>query len=120
MEVGVMPNEVIARCDREQLTVQWSPKGDLDPMVGVGSWRETLDPNGSHADWEPVGPQWALEVEGLDRMIRALRRAKRAIYPQQPPPQPINLTLNISGQELTEDKLRDLLMQNIRRYGRGM
>lgn len=107
-----MPNEVIARCDREQLTVQWTAKDSLDPMVGVGSWRETLNPDGSHADWEPVGPQWALGEEGIDHLIRALRRAKRAIYPKQ---QSQVITINVSG-EMSERSLRDAIQQAMLRH----
>jgi hypothetical protein len=115
MEVGVMPNEVIARCDREQLTIQWTGKDGLDPMVGIGSWRETLDPNGSHVDWEPVGPQWALGEEGIDHMIRALRRAKRAIYPKEPQQQVI--TINVTG-EMSEHDLRDAVQRAMLRSPR--
>lgn len=80
-----MPKEIIARCDwdggREELVVNWTKQGDLDPMIGVGSWRESFNPDGSHADWEPLGPQWALGAEGVDQMIKALNRAKRQLYP---------------------------------------
>lgn len=112
-----MPNEVIARCNREQLTVQWTGKDSLDPMVGIGSWREVLNPDGSHADWEPLGPQWALAEDGIDHLIRALRRAKRAIY-QRPAGHTINI--HVSG-EISAEKLQETIqraMLNQPRYPR--
>jgi hypothetical protein len=109
-----MPNEVIARCGGEQLTVQWTGKDSLDPMVGVGSWREVLNPNGSHADWEPVGPQWALGEDGIDQMIRTLRRAKRAIYPQ---PAGHTINIHVSG-EVSAEKLQAAVQEALLRSNR--
>lgn len=87
-----MPKEVIARCEFngkvEQLTVIWTKGDSLDPMIGVGNWIETRNPDGSHADWDPLGPQWALSAEGAEQMIKALNKARRQTYPTRRPAGP--------------------------------
>lgn len=74
-----MPNEVIVRSPDAQLTVQWGKVDDPDPTVTLTSWQETFLPDGRHADWDPAAA-WALDRECINKLIRALRRARDQAY----------------------------------------
>jgi len=74
-----MPNEVIMRSPDDQLTVQWGKEGDMDPAVILTSWRESRDPNGGHADWDPTAA-WDLNRQTINQLIRVLRRARDSAY----------------------------------------
>lgn len=69
-----MPKVVVARFDGERLSVEWSDRPRPGrPVAVVGS--QKLDRDGD--EWLPLGPQWGLDEESVERMIAALRRAQR-------------------------------------------
>lgn len=77
-----MPKEVIAQCDDVYLAVQWgrrgdeNNRGDANPEPSLTTWRQEVDPDGRQAQLVPDGTSWVLDRDGVNRLIRTLRRAR--------------------------------------------